>query len=106
MIKPAREYGGRGVVLGWECGQAAWGAALKAALVQPTIVQERVPVPRVEFPFFDQGLTLQPRLVDVDPYVWQGSRVEHAGVRLSTQSILNVGAGGGSATPLFLVHRR
>jgi glutathionylspermidine synthase len=106
VLKPTREYGGRGVVLGWECGRTAWGEALKAALAQPTIVQERVPVTQVEFPFFDQGLEIQPRLVDVDPYVWQGSRVGHAGVRLSTQSILNVGSGGGSATPLFLVHPR
>jgi len=103
VLKPVKSYGGRGVVLGWETGQGDWERAIEAALDEPTIVQRRVPVPRELFPVYDGGLELAGRFVDVDPYVWRGREVHHAGVRLGTGPVLNVTAGGGSATPLFLV---
>lgn len=62
---------------------------------------------RAQFPIW-QGEALQFvwRMMDVDPYVWRGQRVAHAGVRLGTSSLLNVSAGGGSAVPLFLVEEK
>jgi uncharacterized circularly permuted ATP-grasp superfamily protein len=104
VLKPTNDYGGQGVVLGWEVDQAAWEAALKAALAAPHIIQQRVPVPEADFPSLVDGrLDLSPRLVDVDPYVWGGADIEGGGVRLSTSSLLNVSAGGGSAVPLMVL---
>jgi len=104
VIKPTNDYGGRGVILGWECDQAAWRAALTAGLQTPSILQRRVPIPQALFPSISDGrLDLAPRLVDVDPYVWGCAEIEGGGVRLSTSSLLNVSAGGGSAAPLFVV---
>jgi hypothetical protein len=104
VIKPTNDYGGRGVILGWECDPAAWRVALTAGLQTPSILQRRVPIPQALFPSISDGqLDLSPRLVDVDPYVWGCAEVEGGGVRLSTSSLLNVSAGGGSAAPLFVV---
>jgi len=104
VIKPTNDYGGRGVILGWECDQAAWRAALTAGLQTPSILQRRVPIPQALFPSISDGqLDLAPRLVDVDPYVWGCAEIEGGGVRLSTSSLLNVSAGGGSAAPLFVI---
>lgn len=107
VLKPVREYGGTGVVLGWETDGPAWEQALQRALAEPHVVQRRVPTPQEIWPVWQGGgLEFAPRMVDVDPYVWRGSRVEHAGVRLGTSALLNVSAGGGSAAPLFLAERK
>ncbi len=107
VLKPVREYGGSGVVLGWEVDQAGWEQAIQRALAEPYIVQERVPTPRAVFPVWQDGAVhFLPRMVDVDPYVWQGRTVAHAGVRLGASALLNVSAGGGSAAPLFLVREK
>lgn len=104
VLKPVREYGGTGVLLGWEMEPSAWEDGLRQALSSPTIVQRRVPTPREQFPVVEGGeLRLVERMMDIDPYVWQGERVAHAGVRLGAQALLNVSAGGGSAVPLFIV---
>jgi len=107
VLKPVREYGGTGVVLGWETDAAAWENALQRALAEPHVVQRRVPTPQEIFPVWQAGeLHFAPRMVDLDPYVWRGTSVEHAGVRLGTSALLNVSAGGGSAAPLFLAEKR
>ncbi len=105
VLKPIRLYGGTGVMLGWEHEQLAWEAALKRALEEPHVLQQRVPTPREMFPIYSDGLSFVSRTVDVDPYVWRGREVDHAGVRLGTGDLLNVSAGG-SATPMFLVEPR
>lgn len=107
VLKPVREYGGTGVVLGWETEAAEWEAALQRALAEPHVVQRRVPTPRETWPVWQEGvLHFAERMVDIDPYVWRGRDVEHAGVRLGTSALLNVSAGGGSAAPLFLAERK
>lgn len=103
VLKPAKDYGGRGVVLGWEVDAATWDAALAGALAEPHVAQAAVATPRAPFPLWRDGLVIEDRLVDVDPYVWRGADVFHGGVRLGTGGVLNVSAGGGSAVPLWLV---
>ena len=104
VLKPDGAYGGTGVVLGWEASDEAWQQALRLALSSDYVVQERVEVLEEEFPSCDRGkITLTKRYVDFDPYVWSGESVEGAGVRLSTSSVLNVTAGGGSEAPVFIV---
>ncbi len=53
VIKPNDEYGGSGVLLGWETGAAQWDAAIDSALADQAnawIVQERIHVRREPFP--------------------------------------------------------
>ncbi|MCB0113192.1 MAG: circularly permuted type 2 ATP-grasp protein [Caldilineaceae bacterium] len=107
VLKPVREYGGTGIVLGWEVDDATWQAGIEQALAQPSVVQQRVPIPQALFPVWREGgLHFVPRLMDVDPYVWRGAEIAHAGVRLGTSSLLNVSAGGGSAVPMFIAEKR
>ena len=104
VLKPSGEYGGKGVMLGWECGDAQWGEALGDALAGSYIAQERVPVGREAYPSMVDGeLRFDERNFDLAPYVWDGERIEGCGVRLSSVPLINVTAGGGSATPMFIV---
>jgi hypothetical protein len=103
VLKPNDDYGGRGVVVGWEADPDAWENSVMAGLTTSTVVQERVDVPRELYPTFVDGqLDLSERLLDLDPYVYNGGLVEGCGVRLATGAILNVSAGGGSAVPMLI----
>lgn len=106
VIKPSGDYGGRGVTLGWECEQADWIQEIQDALGAPFVVQERVEVLQEPFPTLTgDEVKLEDRYVDFDPYTWGGEDVEGAGIRLSSSALLNVTAGGGSATPLLIIER-
>ncbi|MGH9843790.1 MAG: hypothetical protein ACREEM_34065 [Blastocatellia bacterium] len=104
LLKPNGEYGGRGIVLGWECAPDTWNQAIRDALGASFVVQERVEVLRESFPTLaGDEIVFEDRYVDFDPYTWCGDEVEGAGVRLSATALLNVTAGGGSATPMLIV---
>lgn len=104
VLKPSGDYGGRGVTLGWECGDDDWNRAIKEAAGAAFVVQERVEVLQESFPTLAGGkIVYEDRYVDFDPYTWTGDDVEGAGVRLSSSALLNVTAGGGSATPMMIV---
>ena len=73
VLKPNDEYGGKGVMLGWEATEADWDAALERALRDAPgtwVVQERIPVRREVFPMFDAHGRVEMRdmLVDLAPY--------------------------------------
>jgi hypothetical protein len=107
VIKPNDEYGGKGVVLGWETSSSEWEAALKTALVEPSIVQKRVPLPRIPYASWVDGrVEIYDRMIDTNPFIWYGSFVEGCLTRLSTADLLNVTAGGGSLVPSFVVDKR
>ncbi|HEU4328342.1 MAG TPA: hypothetical protein VFS21_34710 [Roseiflexaceae bacterium] len=107
VLKPNDEYGGAGVLLGWETPQEHWEQALDAALGAPHIVQERVPLPEEHYPTWtpEQGLLYTPRYVDSDPCVF-GDRALGCLTRIAATALLNVSAGGGSAPPTFLIRER
>src|SRR5207237_196400 len=50
VLKPNDAYGGAGIVLGWEGDTATWERAVRVALTEPFVVQERVPIPSEPFP--------------------------------------------------------
>ncbi|MGE0128164.1 MAG: hypothetical protein AB7U82_08790 [Blastocatellales bacterium] len=103
-LKPNGDYGGRGVVLGWEVGDYAWTRALKEVAGAPYVVQERVEVLKESFPILVNGkVVFEDRYLDFDPYSWCGDDVDGAGVRLSKSALLNVTAGGGSAAPMMII---
>jgi hypothetical protein len=107
VLKPNDEYGGKGIVLGWEVDDVAWAEALRTALREPYIVQERVSLPSEPYPSFVEGrLVLADRMLDTAPYVVYGQYVDGCLTRLSTAALLNVTAGGGSSVPTLLVEKR
>jgi uncharacterized circularly permuted ATP-grasp superfamily protein len=107
VLKPNDEYGGKGVVIGWEATDDQWQAAMRSALSHPYVAQERVDASYEDFPSVVEGrLDISPRLVDTDPYIFQGRAVSGSLTRLSSVALLNVTAGGGSVAPVFIVHKR
>lgn len=104
VLKPNDEYGGTGVVLGWECSEDVWETTIRHALTQPYIVQERVALVEREFPSWINGkLDISKRYVDADPYIFNGTFVDGCLTRLSPQALLNVTAGGGSVVPTYII---
>lgn len=107
VLKPADEYGGKGVVLGWTVTQDEWNRALRDALSVPTIVQQRVTVPGEPYPSYADGrVQVIDRMLDTNPYVWYGEYMSSCLTRLSTAALLNVTAGGGSTVPTFVIEER
>lgn len=105
VLKPNDEYGGKGVLIGWETDHDTWSQALEAALHEPSIVQARATIAYEDFPAFlpDGELEISRRLVDCDPFIFNGDTIEGCLVRLSKVTLLNVTAGGGSVIPAFVV---
>lgn len=102
-LKPIDDYGGRGVVLGWDTSEEEWSRAVDAACGQSYVVQERVPVAEGEFPVWNgTAVGTEMLLVDTDPLMFRG---EMRGVltRTSSDALLNVSAGTGSSTATVIV---
>jgi hypothetical protein len=109
VLKPSDEYGGSGVTLGWETGEAAWDAAIEFALSAENgvwIVQERIPIRREVFPYIAQvgRVDYRDMLVDFAPYLFRGKLCGFL-TRLSATGLANVTSGGGQV-PAFRVSRR
>jgi len=107
VLKPNDEYGGKGIVLGWTVDQATWESAVKLAIAEPHVVQQRIELPSEPYPSFDDGqLHIIDRLQDTNPYVAFGSYMHGCLTRISTDPLVNVTAGGGSTVPTFVVEPR
>jgi hypothetical protein len=109
VIKPNDEYGGTGVVLGWESNASTWEATLDQALSEPAgswVVQRRIQVRREVFPYVEtpHAVTLRDMLVDFAPYLFRG-RLAGFLTRLSGSGLANVTSGGGQV-PSFVVSPR
>ncbi|WP_375773666.1 hypothetical protein NR798_23305 [Archangium gephyra] len=103
VLKPANEFGGSGVTLGWQTDAATWSTTLKTAVEGPWIVQERVPTAQERYPVYDGGQLRHEELyADLNPFLWNDGRQEGFCVRLSRDAIVNV-AQGGCNTPLVVV---
>jgi uncharacterized circularly permuted ATP-grasp superfamily protein len=106
VIKPNDEYGGTGVVLGWEASDAAWTAAIERAVSGTEgawVVQRRIPVRCEVFPAVESPhrVVMREMLVDLAPYIFRG-RVAGFLTRLSSTGLANVTSGGGQV-PSFVV---
>lgn len=108
VLKPNDEYGGTGVLIGWETDSSTWERALVAALEEPSIIQQRAHIAYEDFPrLTDSGsVELGRRLVDCDPFLFHGDSIGGCLVRLSSVTLLNVTAGGGSVVPHFIIGER
>jgi hypothetical protein len=102
VLKPNDAYGGRSVVLGWTVDDAAWDAAVNAALAVPTIVQERIDLACERYPVYANGrLAYEPRWEDTCPFIGPDDGVFGCLTRLSSMPLVNVTAGGGAMVPTF-----
>ena len=107
VLKPNDEYGGKGIVLGWETDAAGWEAAVRTALAEPYIAQERIVLPSEPYPSVVDGrAVVAERMLDTAPYAFYGEYVDGCLTRLATTMLLNVTAGGGSNVPTFLLEER
>ena len=107
VLKPNDDYGGTGIVLGWEVDDATWELAVTRAITEPYIVQRRIALPSEDFAAIADGrLVLDRRIVDTAPFCWQGTWSDGMLCRISTSSLVNVTAGGGSTLPTFVVEQR
>lgn len=107
VLKPNDDYGGAGIVLGWEVDAATWTGAIVKALAEPFIVQERIGLPSELFPSYADGsLHFASRIVDTAPFVFGGAYADGCLTRVSTATLVNVTAGGGSTVPTFVVEKR
>ncbi|MDQ2931552.1 MAG: circularly permuted type 2 ATP-grasp protein [Gemmatimonadota bacterium] len=107
VLKPNDEYGGKGIVLGWEATDAEWEAGLAAAKEEPYIVQDRITLPTEAYPSVVDGeLKIFDRMLDTAPFVVDGAYTEGCMTRLGTAALLNVTAGGGSNVPTYVIEPR
>lgn len=104
LLKPNDDYGGKGIVLGWESSEGEWDDAIQDALEHPFVVQERVAVEKQLFPVYDEAVTMEELLVDFDPFLFN-NKVEGGMVRLSSSSLVNVTQGGGQTALVVLEDR-
>ena len=106
-LKPNDDYGGAGIVLGWEVDRAAWELAVRRAMEEPYIVQRRIALPKESYPSVESGqLVYDDRIVDTAPFCWDGAWMDGMLCRISTSTLVNVTAGGGSTIPTFVVEPR
>ena len=79
VIKPNDEFGGAGVVLGWEKDEREWMAAIDHAVASGAgtwVAQRRIPVSRQVFPMVEtpHAVVMRDMLVDLAPYIFRGPR--------------------------------
>jgi hypothetical protein len=107
VLKPNDEYGGSGIVLGWEVSQSDWEQALRLAIAEPYIVQERIVLPTEPYPSLVDGeLLISDRILDTAPFVFHGAWMDGCLTRLSSDPLVNVSAGSGSSLATFVVEAR
>ena len=107
VLKPNDEYGGKGIVLGWESTDAEWEGGLAAAAEEPYIVQDRITLPTEAYPsVIDGRLEIFDRMLDTAPFAVDGAYIEGCMTRLGTAALLNVTAGGGSNVPTYVIEPR
>ena len=107
VLKPNDDYGGRGIVLGWMVDETRWEQAVRTALMEPFVVQQRVRLPHEPFPsLVDGAVRITERLLDTAPFVSYGEFVDGCLTRIGTDPLLNVTAGGGSTVCTFIVEPR
>lgn len=107
VLKPNDDYGGKGIVLGWQVDQSAWADAVRLAVAEPHVVQDKIPLPYEDYPSVHNGtLHIIPRMMDTNPYIAFGSHMHGCLTRISTDELVNVTAGGGSTIPTFLIEKR
>jgi uncharacterized circularly permuted ATP-grasp superfamily protein len=107
VLKPNDEYGGSGILLGWELAADEWEAGVRRALTEPYIVQERILLPTEPYPALVEGrVVVRDRIIDTAPFVFHGAFMDGCLTRLSSDPLVNVTAGSGSSLATFVAEPR
>src|SRR5258708_9051241 len=107
VLKANDEYGGKGIVLGWLTSPEEWARAVRTALEEPFVVQDRVRIPEEAYPTFAQGRAHgADRSLQSAPVLFHLEYIDGCLTRLSTDALVNVTAGGGSTVPTYHVAPR
>jgi hypothetical protein len=93
VLKPNDEYGGKGVLLGWQTDPAPWAEAVLSGVGRGMIAQERCVPPTIRMPTFRNGLVYDDVYFDLCPFVFAG-QMAGAMMRVSSCALTNVSAGG------------
>jgi glutathionylspermidine synthase len=105
VLKPANLYGGKDVYLGPETDQERWENVLNEHLYNESwIVQEYVEIPRDIYPVTHNGVRLEWKKVNLNPFALLG-KYSGSITRVSDNSVINVSAGGG-LVPTMRIKRR
>jgi uncharacterized circularly permuted ATP-grasp superfamily protein len=103
VMKPNDEYGGKGVVIGWEASSEQWESAIQEALEGSYVVQSAVTLEKETYPYYERGkVQFRDLTADLDPFTF-GPDTQGILTRLSAASLLNVTAGTGSVVPTMVV---
>jgi hypothetical protein len=104
VLKPAHDFGGHGVALGWREDDSAWERAIEVALEADFIAQRRVELQREEYPSMEPGAPARRLYEDTDPFMFRG---EFGGLltRLGASEITNVHADGSVCASVALAPR-
>lgn len=104
VLKPCFSMGGRGVVLGWKADPEVWEAAIAAALREPYVVQRRVAMPAAPYVVSVAGRVTERMLEgDLCCYMWPDGSAYGLHSRLSESGLMNLGSGGASIVPVYVV---
>ncbi|HKW44765.1 MAG TPA: circularly permuted type 2 ATP-grasp protein [Candidatus Eremiobacteraceae bacterium] len=111
VLKPNDDYGGRNVIVGWECDADVWRTAIEEAVrTGGFVVQARAAARYEDFPIFspdepEEGFRIHRLLTDCNPFIFRNGEVGGYLTRLSPTAIVNV-ARGGQAVPTFVIALR
>lgn len=103
VLKPSNAKGGDGLLIGADCDDATWRAALAASARRPTVVQRWIEPPRQHFPIVgaDGALAYETMRWDFNPYVWNGDVA--AGALIRADVAPNLSKGMGSVVPVWVL---
>lgn len=101
ILKPNDDYGGHGVVLGFQSSQSEWDIAIENALKHDFVIQEVIEIGKEPFMLQIDGMWQKmSTVIDLDPYL-NGPLMGGCLTRTSFNNLANVTAGGGSM-PMFI----
>lgn len=101
VMKPNDDYGGHGVVLGFQASESEWDDAIQHALNHDFVVQETIDIGKEPFLLYiDKEWKMTNTIIDLDPYL-NGPLMGGCLTRTSFSNLANVTAGGGSL-PMFI----
>ncbi|MDQ3825127.1 MAG: hypothetical protein M3325_05035 [Actinomycetota bacterium] len=102
VLKPNDDYGGHGIVCGWQTTDEDWQKALAHAMHDPHVIQERITIPQALYPTWADGtLRTEAHYESTDPFLF-ASTTHGCICRLSPTALINISAGG-SCVPVFQV---
>jgi hypothetical protein len=102
VLKPNDDYGGHGILCGWQTTGDDWHQALVRAMNDPHVIQERIRMPKTRYPVWTDGaLRIEDYHESTDPFLFAATT--HGCIsRLSPTDLINVSAGG-TAVPVFQI---